>query len=75
MNHIIIKSEQCKGCRLCVELCPKKCIIISSTMNKMGYQHAEFRSELCTACGICYHICPEPGAIIVIEDKEAPQNV
>lgn len=73
MNRIIIESEQCKGCRLCVEFCPKKCIAIGASINTMGYQYAEFNSDACTACGICYHMCPEFGAITVIEEKE-PQK-
>jgi len=71
MNHITIEPEECKGCRLCVEFCPEKCIAIVSSINKIGYQYAEFKSEKCTACGICYYVCPEPGTITVITDKEA----
>jgi NAD-dependent dihydropyrimidine dehydrogenase PreA subunit len=70
MSHISIEPEECKGCRLCVEFCPKKCIAIGSSINKMGYQYAEFRSTQCTACGICYYVCPEPGAITVHAEKE-----
>jgi NAD-dependent dihydropyrimidine dehydrogenase PreA subunit len=71
LNHITIELEECKGCRLCVEFCPKKCIAIGSSINKMGYQYAEFTSgECCTACGICYYVCPEPGAIAVFSEKE-----
>jgi NAD-dependent dihydropyrimidine dehydrogenase PreA subunit len=69
MNRIVIEAEECKGCRLCVEFCPKTCIAIGPSFNKMGYQYAEFKSEKCTACGICYYVCPEPGAITVIEEK------
>ena len=71
MNHIIINSEECKGCRLCIESCPKDCLMIGSNINTIGYQYAEFQSEKCTACGICYYVCQELGAITVIkEDKE-----
>ncbi|MGA2507383.1 MAG: 4Fe-4S dicluster domain-containing protein [Chitinispirillaceae bacterium] len=71
MNHITIELEECKGCRLCVEFCPKGCIAIGSSINKMGYLYAEFKSgKSCTACGICYSVCPEPGAITVISEKE-----
>jgi NAD-dependent dihydropyrimidine dehydrogenase PreA subunit len=70
MNHIIIEPEECKGCRLCVEFCPKACIAMGQSINKMGYQYAEFNSEKCTACGICYRVCPEPGAITVFEEKK-----
>lgn len=71
MNHIILEPEECKGCRLCVQFCPKNCIVIGSSINKMGYQYAEFKSDKCTACGICYTVCPEPGAISVFEEKKA----
>lgn len=69
MNRITIESEECKGCRLCVQFCPKACIAIGPAINKMGYQYAEFKSAKCTACGICYYMCPEPGAITVFEEK------
>ncbi|MBN1979928.1 MAG: 4Fe-4S binding protein [Chitinivibrionales bacterium] len=73
MNHARISSEECKGCRLCVEACPNDCLVIGSAINKMGYYHAKFQVEKCTACGICYYVCPEPGAITVIQDKEGSQ--
>lgn len=69
MNHIVIEAELCKSCKLCVKFCPKKCISIGSTINKLGYPHAIFQSTECTACGICFHVCPEAGAITVFEEK------
>ena len=75
MNRIYINPEECKGCRLCAESCPKGCIQICSDINKIGYQYAEFRGGNCTACGICYYVCPELGTITVYkEDKEAVNN-
>ncbi len=70
MNRVEINSEECKGCRLCVEACPKHCLIISTKINKIGYQCVEFKSEECNACGICYYVCPELGAITVIKEKK-----
>ncbi len=74
MNHVIINSEECKGCRLCIESCPKDCLMIGSNINKIGYQYADFQSKHCTACGICYYVCPEPGAITVIKEYEATKE-
>ena len=68
-NYIKISLNECKGCKLCIEACPKKCISIGSEVNEMGYQYAEFNSLECTACGFCYYICPEPGAITVISKQ------
>jgi NAD-dependent dihydropyrimidine dehydrogenase PreA subunit len=70
MNRIIINQDECKGCRLCVESCPKKNIQIGTGINKLGYQNAEFIEGKCSACGICFSICPEPGAITVIKEKD-----
>lgn len=66
-NHVIIQASECKGCRLCVEACPKGCLDIGSVINTLGYQHARFAKPTCTACGLCYYVCPEPGAITVVK--------
>ncbi len=69
-NYIIIDSSQCKGCRLCVEACPHKCIVMGSDINEMGFQYARFEGEGCTACGFCYYSCPELGAITVYKNEK-----
>ncbi len=75
MSHITIHSEECKGCRLCIDVCKKDCLHIGSNINKIGYQYIEFLSDTCTACGNCYYACPELGAITVIkDDKKAKEN-
>lgn len=68
LNFVRIEADQCKGCRLCVETCPRHCISIGSRINKLGYQYARFDSDKCTACGLCFYVCPEPGAITVFRD-------
>ena len=57
----------CLKCRVCVESCPRECIVIGSDINVLGYQHARFAKAECTACGLCYYVCPEPGAITVVK--------
>lgn len=68
-NHAEIDPEQCKGCRLCVDVCPRGCMVIGSDINHSGYQFAKFEQKDCTACGFCYYTCPEPGAIKVFKRK------
>lgn len=70
-NHVIIEASECKGCRLCVESCPRECLVIGSEINAQGYQHARFANPRCIACGTCYYVCPEPGAITVIKADRA----
>ncbi len=66
-NRVEIDPAQCKGCRLCVEACPKHCLIIGSEINVLGYQYAKFQNPECTACGLCFYVCPEPGAVTVLK--------
>lgn len=56
---IIIDAERCKGCRLCVDVCPKGSIGISKRSNKNGYFPAEITNSHCTGCAMCAIICPE----------------
>ena len=66
-GKIIIDSERCKGCGLCVEVCPKNSIIISKRSNKNGYFPAEpvpsavegANNNDCTGCAMCAIICPD----------------
>lgn len=65
VGHIVIVAEECKGCGLCLEVCPPQVLRFSETFNRMGYHPAEYIGEGCTGCGVCFYVCPEPGAITV----------
>ena len=52
-------TELCKGCRLCVNNCPKGAIKPLETVNRMGYEIIEIDEELCVGCGFCYKVCPD----------------
>lgn len=58
-GKIVIDIEQCKGCDLCVTVCPKSCIVISRLSNKRGYFPAEATNAGCTGCCLCAIICPD----------------
>ncbi len=62
-------TSQCKGCRLCMSMCPKQVIAIAETFNVLGYQPAYYKGEGCNGCGICFYACPEPGAIRVVKKE------
>ncbi len=60
MSKITIDADKCKGCALCVDVCPRKCIEISDTFNKTGYHPAiPVNEKNCTGCGFCYLTCPD----------------
>lgn len=58
-GKIIIDIERCKGCGLCVMVCPKGSIIISEQSNQNGFFPAQADNTECTGCGNCAIMCPE----------------
>ena len=52
-------TELCKGCRLCVGVCPKQAIIPLTTINKKGYEIILVDEDECIGCGMCYIMCPD----------------
>ena len=62
---VVINSEQCKGCELCVSECPSHVLYMGDEFNHLGYAFAVYKGEGCTGCALCYYACPEPGTVIV----------
>ena len=60
-----LDSEECKGCGLCVEACPPRCLRLADELNRYGIHPAAYLGAGCSGCGICFFVCPEPGAITV----------
>jgi len=60
MGKIKIDKQKCKGCFLCISVCPKGMIKESSGLNKRGLKYAEFieRGE-CLGCSMCALVCPD----------------
>lgn len=54
-----ILDDFCKGCGICIDSCPKKCLEFSTKLNKKGVRYAAWQNKDCTACGICYKMCPD----------------
>ena len=74
-NKVIINTERCKGCGLCVAVCPKKCIAISGKSNKNGYFSAEIISEDCIGCAMCAIVCSETIIEVYKEVEDLKQKV
>lgn len=58
--HHYIDPERCKGCSLCVAVCPKKVLEMSEKVNPKGYFPAyQARPDDCIHCAICCTMCPD----------------
>ena len=65
---IEVNLNHCKGCALCVDVCPPD--VISLDMERLtpkGYHPAHLHAEGCTGCAICAVICPD-AAITVFRE-------
>ena len=62
-------SGLCKGCGLCMEKCPQKCISWSKNLGVYGTPSTEADMEKCIACGICASVCPDCAIAIVKKKK------
>jgi 2-oxoglutarate ferredoxin oxidoreductase subunit delta len=56
----MVDAERCKGCGLCVTVCPKNVLEIAKEVNTKGYFPAyQARPEDCIFCAICCTMCPD----------------
>ena len=61
-SYVVIDTERCKGCHLCIAFCPKGVLKPAPHINHMGYIPAEVdekKANECTGCGICALMCPD----------------
>jgi len=69
MFKLTFYEDRCKGCKLCVAVCPKKIVYINNEkINKKGFHPAGCSDEsICIGCASCARICPD--CVIKIEKK------
>ncbi|MBP1613657.1 4Fe-4S dicluster domain-containing protein [Bacteroides ihuae] len=66
---IVVNTERCKGCNLCVVACPVKVISLAKEVNAKGYNYAlEYLENTCIGCSACATVCPD-GCITVYKVK------
>lgn len=67
-GYIVVDTERCKGCELCIESCPRNCISLSDGVNRKGYRYAvQAEAEVCNGCSSCGVMCPD-GCITVYRE-------
>ena len=57
---IVVDTERCKGCAVCVESCPQQVIDLHREVNSKGYNYLYMKNpDACTGCANCAIVCPD----------------
>lgn len=57
---IVVDTESCKGCELCMVACPSDVIVMSEQVNIKGYHFSKDKNkDACTGCTNCAVVCPD----------------
>ncbi len=59
-GRVRVETSWCKGCRFCVEYCPRHVLELSTDFNARGYHYPTVRHpDACVDCKLCERLCPE----------------
>ena len=67
MAKVTFNTELCKGCGLCVNVCPKKILeLATDKINQKGHYPAQMTDQSqCIGCAFCATMCPD--CVITVE--------
>jgi len=71
--EIVVITERCKGCGICISMCPKKVLESSTEVNSYGYNYTQpVKVENCIGCKFCEIYCPD--FAIYVKPSEKPKS-
>lgn len=72
---IVVDEARCKGCELCIAVCPKGVIHLADHFTARGYRPASLvdPAGACTGCLLCSTVCPDV-ALTVYREVAPPRG-
>ncbi len=75
VNHLVLNSEICTGCGICVDACPEEAIVVglvgAARRGAVNYAApVEIDEVKCSYCGICVILCPFNALTLKIDNEE-----
>jgi len=72
---VTISAKYCKGCQLCIGVCPKKALRMSGKLSEAGLEIVEWDENAgCTGCLLCAAVCPDAAITIEVEEEAAAKQ-
>ena len=67
--RLTFDRDRCKGCELCISVCPKHILALDMTSANVKGYHPVGVTDLsqCIACASCARICPD--SVITVEKE------
>lgn len=71
--EVVVLTNRCKGCGICITMCPKKVLDFSDGFNDYGYSYAYPKNiNDCIGCKFCELYCPD--FAIYVKPSEQPKQ-
>ena len=74
-GKIAVDRELCKGCHICIEVCPNNRIEVDESLNNKGYSPARPKENVsegekgCVGCAMCATVCPAEALSVRAEEE------
>ena len=59
VGTVDIDAPLCKGCNLCVVVCPENVLVMTDQVNAKGWHVVALIEPGCTGCTLCALACPD----------------
>lgn len=74
-NRLTVVSVYCKGCGLCVDICPTGTLLLEDNIkSKFGVSVRVDAEEYCINCKMCEQRCPDFAIFVNYDEKEDEQE-